>query len=348
MKKLRTFDIYTIPLIFVSLAAVILRSVALIFSFDTASDSMHFTDKTAITIGNILVVVSVIGFLTYLVFGEKRDNLITKNDAPSSYIPVGAVSIALLFMAANNANIIITLFRNGGQHTSLYPHHIVGIFSAILAVLSALSFFITIFADKSSNVSKAAFALCTVLFLALYTIQIYFNKEVHPTNSPNRLIDQMAYLSAAIFFLFEARIPIGRAKWKAHTSFGFIATLLCFYSSIPALVLYVVRDGYVVSESIFESILTLSLAVLILSKVLETKNLTTDTECETAKQITLIASLREEEMEGLKQARVEETNNQKEENDTSDTSNYTFDIPIIETPMEFNPDDPNFDPHRDN
>jgi hypothetical protein len=35
-------------------------------------------------------------------------------------------------------------------------------------------------------------------------------------------------------------------------------------------------------------------------------------------------------------------------NSSPDSSNYTFDIPIIETPMEFNPDDPNFDPHRDN
>lgn len=347
MKKLRTFDIYAIPLIFVSLAAVVLRSVALIFAFDVTDPSMHFTDKTVITIGNVIVIVSVITFLSYLIFGEKEQNFITRNDTAASYVPAGIMCIALLFMAANNLFEIVKLLINGGEHARLYTHHILGILSAVLAVLSAVSFFLSLFIEKKDNLCKSAFSLFIVLFLAFYTIQIYFNKEVHPTNSPNRLIDQLAYLGAALFFIFEARIPLGRAKWKGYTSFGFIATLLCFYSSIPSLVLYAVRDGYVLSESIFESILTLTIAIYSLFKVLQIRNMATDTECNIAKQVVLLASLREEEMEEHRQARTQASTAKEEESDTSDASNYTFDIPIIETKVEFSPDDPAFDPHTD-
>ena len=317
MKKLRTIDIYTIPLLFLIPAAVTLRCFALLTSFN--SETMHFDNKSAFMIGNIIVIVSILGFLTYLLIGEKERELIAKNNNAASYIPAGIVSTALLFMGAENIGMAF-----GG-----YPAGVLSILAflcGVLAFLSVVSFFLAIFIEREENLYKAAFSLCIVFFLAIYATLIYFNKQVHPTNSPNRIIDEMAYLSASLFFLFEARIPLGRTKWRGYIAFGLIATLLCSYSAIPSLIFYFV-NGYTVSESLFENILTLALSIFICSKVLQYKRLTPDAECDTAKQIAFIASKRAKELEDHRNLPHAHENDNKEENDdTEDTSNYTFDL----------------------
>lgn len=325
MKKLRTIDIYTIPLLFLIPAAVTLRSFSLLNWFN--STTMHFDDKFSFVIGNIIVAVSLLGFLTYLFFGEKERELIAKNSNAASYIPAGIVSTALLFMGVHNIKMAL-----GG-----YPEGIISaiaLLCGVLAFLSVGSFFLAIFIEKRDNLYKAAFSLCIVFFLAFYAALLYFNKQVHPTNSPNRIIDEMAYLSAALFFLFEARIPLGRTKWRGYIAFGLMATLLCSYSAIPALILYFV-DGYMISESLFENILTLALAIFICSKVLQYKRLTPDSECDTAKQIAFIASKRAKEIEEHRVAHHAHADDNKEENDDAeDTSNYTFDLSTPENSAE--------------
>lgn len=333
MNKLKKIDIYTIPLIFVCLAAAALRSFALLTSFNT--DTMHFDDKTAITIGGTIVIISTLGFLSYLIFGQKEQQLIARSDNPASYIPAGIVSTALLFMGTHN----VKMFMQG------YPKGIISslaLVAGIFAFLSAISFFMSIFIERPDNMYKAAFSLCIVLFLAIYATLLYFNKQIHPTNSPNRFVDQMAYLSAAIFFLYEARIPLGRAKWRGYVAFGLVATLLCTYSSIPSLVLYFTK-GYVVSESVIESILALTIALLTCSKVLQTKNLTPDYECETAKNIAAMALMREEEMKERHAHPHAQDSNIMEENDLAEAENYTMDIPFAEDSTKFTTDDVNTD-----
>lgn len=313
---MRKIDIYTIPLLFVCLAAAVLRSFALLTSFNSVT--MHFDDKTAISIGGIIVVISVIASLSYLIFGEKEQPLIPRSDNAASYIPAGIVSTAMLFMGIYNIN----SFLND------YPKDIVAclsLISGILALLSIVSFFLSVFIERRDDLYKAAFSLSIVFFLTVYAAMLYFNKEIHPTNSPNRFIDEMAYLGAALFFLFEARIPLGRTVWRGYIAFGLVATLLCSYSSIPALVMYF-ATGSVIAESFIESILTLTLGILICSKVMQTKKLTLDAECDTAKSIAALASIREGEIrDRIRFPRAHDINDMEET--TTDVANYTFDIP---------------------
>lgn len=329
MKKLRTIDIYTIPLFIVSLAAAILRSVALLTSFNSVT--MHFDDKVAIVIGGVIVAVSTLAFLTYLIFGEKEQNLIDRSDNAASYIPAGVVGTALVFMGVEG----ISMFINGYSSRLL---SMLSLASGVLAILSAASFFLSVFIERRNNVYKALFNLFVVFFLAVYAMLLYFNKEIHPTNSPNRLIDELAYLSAAIFFLYEARIPLSRTKWRGYVSFGLIATLLCSYSAIPALVLYFVK-GQVISESLIESILALTLAIFICSKVMQIKKLTPDVECDTAQSIVSLATARAEEIEELRKSSHAQENINEGNDEVEEAANYSFDIPYTEPESDFNPDD---------
>lgn len=345
MKKLKKIDIYTIPLLFAALATVVLRSFALITSFNPVT--MHFDNGVAITVSNIIIAIATLGFLSYLFLGEKKRPLVVKNHGASSYIPAGIVSTALIFMGAHN---MYMCFTGGYNMTVRLMNFNVDILSpmafvcGLLAFLSVGAFFLSIFIEKNDDIYKSAFSLSIVFFLALYALLLYFDKQEHPTNSPNRFVDEMAYLSAALFFLFEARIPLGRTKWRGYVTFGLIATLLCTYSSIPSIILFFVKGGYTVSESIIESILTLTLAIYTLSKVLRYKLLTPDDECETAKNIRRLAAIREDEIEeNRKLARAQESNNIEENDDTEDAANYTFNIPYIDSNPDLSQDDATID-----
>lgn len=333
MKKLRKIDLYIIPLVFCAIASISLRTYALLTSFNSVS--MHFDEKTAISFGTAIVVLAVIGFASYLFLGEKEKDLIPRNDNAASFIPAGIVSTALLFMGVKNIGLGFGGYPAGVLRT-------LALLSAILAFLSVGAFFLSIFIEKKNDTYKAAFGLCIVFFLAIYASLLFFNKQTHPTNSPNKLVDQMAYVFAALFFLYESRIPLGRAKWRPYVTFGLIATLLTAYSAIPSLIVYAV-NGYVVSDSIIESVLSLTISVFIFSKVLQTRWLTLNAECPAAKSIVAMAKMREEELENQRKLSRAQENNKEENDDTEDASNYTFDIPYVEPTTEFNPDDASID-----
>ena len=334
MKTLRKLDMYVIPLIFAALASILLRSYALIIDFNDSS--MHFNDKTAIGFAVGIVVIAVIGFVSYMFFGEKEADLIAKSGNAASFIPAGIVSTALLFMGFKNFG---TLFEANAPKGTLST---LTILSAILAFLSVVSFFLSIFIEKNENHYKAAFSLSIVMFLAIYSAMLFFNTKIHPTNSPNKIIDQMAYISSAIFFLFESRIPLGRAKWRPYVTFGLIATLLTAFSAIPALIFYA-AEGYVISDSIIESLLTLTLSFFIFSKVLQTGGLTENAESFAVSSIVTMARMREEELENQRKLARAYNINKEEKDDTEDASNYTFDIPYVESTTDINPNDASID-----
>ena len=330
MKKI---DRYILPMFLTCIVAVALRCLALLTAFDIDSPSMHFTDKTVITIASTVVVLSVIGFLAYLFVGEKDIKLIERNDNAASFIPAGIVCIAILFMGITNLKMYITGYPTGIlAPATLKILSTLSLITAALAFLSVIAFFLSVFIERRDNLFKGAFGLCIVFFLAAYAAILYFNKHVHPTNSPNRFIDEMAYLSAAIFFLFEARIPLGRAIWRGYSAFGLVATLMCSYSAIPALVLYFAK-GYVISESIIENLLTLTLAIYICSKVLQTKRLIPDEECDAAKAVAMLSSLREEMIRELHNPTHAQDINEMEEN-TPEADNFTIEIPEPIAPEE--------------
>ena len=69
-------------------------------------------------------------------------------------------------------------------------------------------------------------------------VRRYFREDGMALNSPNKLISQMAFLLAALFFLYEARISLGREKWRGYCIFGLAALAANAYSAVPAVILY--------------------------------------------------------------------------------------------------------------
>ncbi len=327
MKKAKKpIDLYLITLFLLGGAAVVLRTVACFFEWNGVT--MHFDDKVCITLGNVLVILAILLFSSHFILAKKGDNLIASSKSSMTYIPSGMVSVALLFMSIEKLV--------GMKNPYISENAVLSVLSVIIAILgiaSALSFFLTIFIQKNENIYKASFNMAVVAFLAIYAAYLYFNKESHPTNSPAKIVDMMAYLFAAMFFLYEARISLGRALWRPYTVFGLAASLFTAYSAIPALIYYTF-SGVCISDSIYESALTLSLFVFITARVLLLRNLSHEGACETAKCIEALAEMRESEIAEKASHAHAGDNDNMEEIPSEDFENYTMDIPMPESDAE--------------
>lgn len=325
-KRTRPIDLYLLTLLLLGGGAVVLRTVACLTEWN--GEAMHFDNSVCITIANLLTILALLLFATYFIVTKKGESFNASSDTALTYIPSGMVSVALLFIS------IQKLVERSEPYFVKNPLvSTLSIIIAILGILSVISFFLTVFIQKNESVYKASFNMTVVLFLTIYVAYLYFNKQYHPTNSPAKIVDMMAYLSSAVFFLYESRIGLGRAFWRPYAFFGLTASLLTAYSAIPSIIYYVF-NGVSISDTIYESALTLSLCVFITARVILLRNLSHDGVCEAAQCIEALFEMREQQISQKSSHAIEDNNDNNEDNDAESTSsdfeNYTMDIPMPE------------------
>jgi hypothetical protein len=159
-----------------------------------------------------------------------------------------------------------------------------------------------------------------------------FDKRL-PLNAPNKAVDTVTYLFVAIFFLYEMRLSMGREKWKHYLAYGYIASLLTAYSSIPAIITYFL-NGRTISNSIYETILTMALCLFITLRVLMCATLAEDKESDIVRHIREGAIKREGEVA----PKIEDA---PEEQDDENQLSITYNINEENDPNpELSEDDP--------
>ena len=290
--KIKLFGMY-LPIFALALvASVVLRTIACIN--DLNLQSTHFDDKILNICANVIVALATVYFITYVFKKGKDMKFIPNFTSASTYVPTGLVGVATVFM-------IVFLFSTAKTEYNTiniygeYPLRGMAYFhfaAAFFALLSIVHFVLTALIERHSSTSRATFGLCTVIFLSLYSVHLYFDSSM-PVNAPNKLIDELSYLSSALFFLYETRLSMGREKWKEYISIGFISALFTAYSSIPALITFFVRDAKI-SNNIYESVLTLALFIFISSRILLTSKLIENEQSAVVNSISNFAREREE------------------------------------------------------
>ena len=259
--------LYLIPVLIATIAAVALRTVALFTELNIKNG--HFDGKALIVSANVIISFFALFALSYLFVGSK-DNLAASFSTPSTYVPSGLVSVCLLFLGVSLGIYGLSGFVPDGFVSGNLQHPL-ALIIALLAVPAAIHFFLNAYFTDIKNETRALFSLFTVLFFALYAVFLYFNREL-ALNAPNKIVDQMAFLFSALFFLYEARISLGRAVWRGYIAFGMTGAALCAYSSIPSLVLYFVRSTEV-SNSMEENLLLFAVFIFISSRLCLTMTL---------------------------------------------------------------------------
>ena len=321
MKKNRLLGIYLPIYILLTIATVALKSVGAFYNLDRYG---YYGGAVVMTVANLLITAGAVFFLTYTMFSKKDIRLIPSFSSPMNYVPSGIVGAALVFISVH-------LFRKAKGIDINY----VALIAAVLAVVSVAYFLLATVYEKRISARRASFGIFFLLFITFYVAYLYFDTAL-PINAPNKVVDQTAYLFIALFFLYEIRLSMGREKWRLYIAFGFIAALLSAYSSIPALIVYF-TDGRVISNSVYESILTAALFIFISSKLLLTVSLTEDRECAFVSGLKNSASERDLE---LSPPAVQEEATEREEKEDDENQLSIIDISEEKTEVEeINPDE---------
>lgn len=305
-KKAKLFGIYLPVFVMLLIAALALRTVALFLDFDFVTH--YYTYKTLISIANYITIAACAFLFTYIFTARRDMRLIPDFTSPATYVPTGIVVTALVFLikflfdslreTKKLIELLAELSSFSPQASAQIPQQrlffIILLLTAICAILSIVHFSLTALIEKNACTKRASYGIFTVLFLSIYGIYLYFNSEL-PINAPNKMLDQLFYLLAAVFFLYETRLSLGREKWRAYISFGFIAAFLGLYSSAPAIIIYFAK-GEIISNSIYESALTLALSIFITSRILLTGELIEDTDSSTVSALIQFFEARDAEI----------------------------------------------------
>lgn len=310
------YRLYTVLITIITAAAVVLRTVACFKHLDASTG--YFTDKPIIDVAGWLAFAAALIAASYIFVERGGRKLIFDYASPLNYVFAGTLGAALAFISYRCFTIFKTSKDFINDHKNIYYYSgavaserivmIIALAAAILAAAAVMHFVLAALVQRRRDTRRADFGLVTVIFLALYAAYLYFSRSL-PINSPCKITDEMAYLAAAIFFLYETRISIGREKWRRYCAFGMIAMTMTAYSAIPALLVYIFKGKQTISDSIYETMLTLALFLFIAARLALTARLTEEREHRTVAIIREAAQRRADELApAAEEPNGEETN----------------------------------------
>ena len=280
--------------------AVTLRTIACLYSLENGTG--YFEKGALTTISDPIIWGVVILSFSYLFVASKTE-LHPNFSTAATYVPTGILGASTLFLGARilSRTITTSYYPLLSVEALTNPSTLLSLVAFILSIIAIGYFFFNVYTTESKTEVRAAFAVGIIAFFAIYAMLIYFDTSL-PLNSNGKIINQMAYLFAAMFFLYEARISLGREMWRSYSAFALAAAALSAYSSIPALITYYVK-GYVIFgtqrgafTSIEEYMLTFALFIYIVAKLAITISLKEDSRNDYADAIVAYAEAREAEV----------------------------------------------------
>lgn len=297
--------------------ATALRCAALLTEFDF--ESGYFTEKLLNTASVITLVLAAALFSTVLfIKGSVKPRL--ESGTEKDFITSATVGVTLFLMAFECA------FAKRTPPTPSVGVNIARYLPAVASVLAAaavLYFLFTVVRAKRTSRTNALFSMAVSLFLAFYAINLYFDTQ-SPINAPVKLCDQLCYAFLAVFFLYETRIALSRPLHRLYIATGLFATAFAAYSSIPALVCYLVR-GETISSTLSENALTLALFAYCLIRVVTALCAEEDNENRVVTLIRKMSDERQAEIKAAALTRAHDINN--EENEPEESDNYEIELP---------------------
>ncbi|MBR2972253.1 MAG: hypothetical protein IKC61_04935 [Clostridia bacterium] len=299
----KRLGIYLAAVILLTSAATSLRTVACMTALNYGSG--YFTDKTLINTANIIIALTVLGSFSYL-FVAPHINLRASFSTSATYVPAGVLGVATAFFGTK-----VLSYATGISVYPIFPDNmarmesiakLVGILVALLAFLSIAHHFLSAFITESKTELRSYFAMATITFFALYSMLIYLDPTISIGDS-SKILRLTAFITSAIFFLYEARISIGREMWRLYTVFGLVAAALCAYTSIPGIIVYYAKDSLISSAdkyslvSIEEYLLLLALFIFISARLWITVSIREKKENELIKAFATYADERSQKVD---------------------------------------------------
>lgn len=237
-QRLHLFLFLTVPT--VAVITVILRAVALLTVYDPVA---RYFDATSLSIAGTALLVAVAAVLAILTH-ELRDLFVFTadyRDLPTLFSGI-FTAIALLFFG------VTTVI---GAATSKAAVLALAILVALAALGGAAHFILHAFGGGAVGTAKAMTALpCAALGL-FYALYLYFEDSMM-INDPAKVLSQCTFCVAIFFFLGEARIALGRAKWALHTYMTVMTAILSATLAIPNLIYHAVAGEPLLGNTVHD------------------------------------------------------------------------------------------------
>lgn len=275
-------DIYLAILALFAVLTSILRSIAASTQLDYTYG--HYTSGVLISVADWLTFGGCVILISYVALLPSASKYRASFTTEKTYVPSALVSASLIFLAVSLAADTATELRPFYIQKLLDVKAIMPLASALLAIVAVYYFFLNAYVKDCKSNTRAAASFIAILFMCIYPAYLYFNADL-PINAPNKVVDQLAYLFSAVFFLYEARISLGRDRWGLYAAFGMVAALLTAYSALPSFAVYFIK-GEIISNSLAENLLTLSLFIFIVSRLLLMRSLADDAPTDLVVKIT--------------------------------------------------------------
>ena len=293
----KRLGIYSIVMLVCTAIAVTLRTIACLTELNDGTG--YFAHNSLTGISNPIIFTVVIASFSYI-FVASRTNLTPSFSTAATYVPTGILGVSTLFLGARTISKVGCLIPI--SPSSPNPANALIFVAFVLSLISIGYFFFNVYTTESRTEIRAAFAVGIIAFFAVYAMMIYFDGSL-PINNPGKILNQTVYLFAALFFLYEARISLGREMWRIYSAFAMATAALAAYSSVPALIAYYVK-GYVVFgtqrgafTSIEEYMLTFALFIYAVAKLVITITAREKSENKYANAVAAFAAAREAEVE---------------------------------------------------
>lgn len=296
----KRLGIYLSVMLLATSIATALRTVACVKELNYASGL--FRDRSLVRVSDAIIILVVLGMLSY-VFAATRIKLRASFSTSATYVPTGILGVATAFLGVKLFSYALEVCNYRLFSKEVFalkaPSALVGMIAAILAFLSIAHHFFNAFTTESKDTTRAYFAVATIAFLAFYATEVYLDTSLS-VNDSCKVLRQMAFMMSAAFFLYEARISLGREMWRVYTAFGLVAASLTAYASIPGIITYYVNGATIGSTSIKslasleEYLLLLALFIFIVSRLCLTALLKEEKENELIKVLGEYAAGREE------------------------------------------------------
>lgn len=214
------YKFYLLAALVASIALAAFRVVLLLFFFD--KDVNYFARGTALpTVWSVLLLLAAL-FAASSVFVIKENELKEKKFSRSGFSVFASALCA--FSLILNSVFGLTKGEKG----------VLNMIAAISAIPAAL-YFLSILATGSVSKLRSLFGFFVPIWGVLNLASIYFDSYV-AINDPNEIIEQTAFISVMLFFLYELRVHLEKQKPKLHLFFGMCALIFTATASFPGII----------------------------------------------------------------------------------------------------------------
>ncbi len=208
-----------------ALISVAARSVLTLTALD-ARYGVYEHSNILPTVYHVLLALATVALIVFAIFkAPKREPDYVR---PHSDLTIFASCVCAFMLIANVGMAIYYIVVNRATPTTF------DILELCFSLPAILYFLGLVRSERKSSAPLALMSMFAIAWCAVCLIRVYFDNSVLQV-SPNKIMNEVAFLAAMVYFLSEARAQLGIMKHRLYLASAITAPVLLLTSAVPNL-----------------------------------------------------------------------------------------------------------------